>query len=94
MSLAAPSVPLNPAALPHGLAALFARFETYWQDAAPITRFTVEDTAFDCRATAPSYAELIRGGIYPTTVPPTRQARLLLLDAPRPDMGRALLSRA
>lgn len=84
MSLASPSATLNPAALPEGLADLFARFEAFWQDAAPITRFTVEDTAFDCRGTAPGYAELIRDGIYPTTIPPARQARLLLLDAPAP----------
>jgi len=82
--LSAFPVALDPAALPQGLAALFAQFESLWPNAAPITRFTVEDSGFDCRGSAPAYADLVRDGLFSAPSAPARQARLLLLDAPGP----------
>lgn len=84
MTLAGAAVALDPAALPQGLVALFAQFGSLWQTAAPITRFTVEETAFDCRGTGPAYADLVRAGICQPAARATRSAQLLLLDAPGP----------
>ena len=84
VTLAEPAVALDPAALPQGLADLFAQFDTHWHDAAPIIRFAVQDTDFDCRGNAAAYAALVRDGVCATIAQPARHARLLLLDAPGP----------
>ena len=73
--MSASPVALDPAALPQGLAALFAQFESLWPNAAPITRFTVEDSGFDCRGSAPSYADLVRDGLFSAPTAPARQVR-------------------